>query len=306
MPPLLLALLLAAAPAAAADLTYEGRDIFPESIDGDSAGRVYTGSLAGVVYRTDPDGMVLRPWIRPDADNGLLALLGVVADEAHGTLWVCSSAFPLRRPPAVGPSALVAFDLATGALRRRYPLPGAGAACNDIAIAANGAAFATDTGQGRILTLAPGATSLSVFAEDKAMIGIDGIAFAGDGRLYTNNVRTNAMQRVERGVDGRVRFVPLALSQPVSGPDALRPAGGNRLVQAESGGSGRIALVTIAGDRATLRTLHEGGGGTPGVAVTPRGLYATVGKVEYLFDPAKKGLDPNPFTVRHIAQGLPR
>ncbi len=292
--------LACATPAAAQDVSIADRDVFPESLSADKAGRLYIGSIKGIVFRTAPDGDVAEPWIRPDAENGLLGLLGVLVDEASGSLWACSSPVPFRNPPALGDTALLAFDLASGKFKARYPFPGSGGACNDVAIAADGTAFATDTPNGRILTLAPGARALAVFAEDAAMKGIDGIAFAEDGTLYINNVITGAMQRVERDPAGAYKgLVQIKLPEPLKGPDGLRPIGGHRFLQAE-GGSGRITEVTIAGDVATIRVLREGLLSSPGVTPARGRAYATEGKITYFFDPALKGKDPNPFLVRAI------
>lgn len=297
---LTLALASAAIAARGGDVRIDGRDVYPESLDADRAGRLYIGSIQGIVYRTDPDGDVARAWITPSAANGLLSVLGVLVDARARMLWVCSSPMPLRVPPAVGASALVGFDLRTGALRARYPLPGARAACNDIAIDRDGALFVTDTPQGRILALRPGATALSLFAEEAGLKGVDGIAFAGDGKLYVNSVSANAMFRVERGAGGAFAgLAALALSQPVAGPDGLRPIGGSRFLQAE-GGSGKVTLVTIAGDRADIADIRTGLASSPGVAPARGRAYAVEGKISYLFDPKLKGQDPGPFAARAL------
>jgi len=288
-------LLLAAAPA---EVRIAGRDVYPESLDGDRAGRLYIGSIGGIVFRTAPNRDVAEPWIRPTAENGLLSILGVVVDKR--TLWVCSSPMPLRVPPSVGPSALVAFDLASGRFRARHPLPGPKAACNDIAVAKDGTLYVTDTQQARILTLAPGARDLAVWAEGPELRGADGIAFAGDGTLYVNSVTANTLLRVERKGDGSYAgTTALALSQPIAGPDGLRPIGGNRFLQAE-GTSGKITLVTVAGDRAEVRDLVTGLRSSPGVAPARGRAYAVEGKITYLFDPKLKGQDPGPFTARPL------
>ena len=276
-------------------------DVYPESLDADRAGRLYIGSIKGIVFRTAPNGDVATAWIRPTTANGLLSLLGVLVDEQSGTLWLCSSPMPLRVPPAAGVSALKAFNLRTGKLKASYPFPAPASACNDIAIARDRTVYVTDTPNGRILTLRPGATELAVFAQDPLLRGADGIAFAGDGRLYVNSVSTNAMFRIDRTADGAFAGVTkLALSQPVAGPDGLRPIGGNRFLQAE-GNSGKVTLVTIDGDRADISDLATGLASSPGVAPARGRVYAVEGKITYLFDPKLKGQDPGPFLARAIA-----
>jgi sugar lactone lactonase YvrE len=288
------------APAGPNDILIADKDVYPESISADKAGRIYSGSVKGIVYRTTPKGKVAEPWVRPDAQNGILSILGVLVDEPRKTLWLCSSPMPLRTPPAVGVSALVALDLATGGFKARYPFPAPASACNDIAIAPDGTVFVTDTPNGRILTLTQGAKALTLFGQDQRLKGVDGIAFAGDGTLYVNNVQTNQLLRIDRGAGGVFSGVTILTAlQPMAGPDGLRPIGGNRFLQAE-GGAGRVTVVTITGDQAKLRTIREGLQSSPSVTLARGRVYSGEGKISYLFDPKLKGKDPGPFLLRAI------
>ncbi|HWU02569.1 MAG TPA: hypothetical protein VN222_07530 [Novosphingobium sp.] len=306
LPGLLLATTLRAAPAQ--DITIQDTAVFPESMDIDPAGRLYVGSMKGVIYRALPGSAQATAWIRPDERNRLLWVLGIVADAPARTLWACTSPALFLDPPKTGEAALVAFDLESGALRARYPLPGEKAVCNDIAIVpagqrGAGTAFLTDTGTGAIYALAPGAQAPASFAQDKALVGVDGIAFGGDGALYVNNVRDNTMLRVDRGPDGAFAgLTRLALSRAVSGPDGLRPLGGNRFLQAEGPG-GRVAEVTIAGDTAQLRDIETSIAGSPAVTHAHGIMYTFSGKIDYLFNPALKGKDPGAFVIRAIPLG---
>ncbi len=300
LPSVAAALALAAPAGAASDVRIDDVHVHPESLSADRAGRLYIGSVKGIVFRTAPGGDIAEPWIRPDAENGLLSVLGVLVDEKARTLWVCSAPMPFRAPPAIGTSALLAFDLATGTMRARHALPAPASACNDIAIARDGTAYATDTPNGRIFTLKPGAKALTLFAEDAKLKGVDGIAFAGDGRLYVNNVQANTILRIDRKPDGTFAgLTGLALSQPVRGPDGLRPIGGDRFLQAE-GGAGKITLVTIAGDSATITDLRTGLDSSPGVTPARGRAYAIEGKIEYLVAPGFKGKEPGAFLARAI------
>jgi hypothetical protein len=298
--PIAAALALAGPVFAADDVLIDDVHVYPESLSTDRAGRLYIGSVKGVIFRTAPKGDLAEPWIRPDADNGILSLLGVLVDERAHTLWACSSPMPFRVPPAVGTSALLAFDLATGKIRARYEFPAPASACNDITIARDGTAYATDTPNGRIFVLKRGAKALALYAQDPALKGVDGIAFAGDGTLYVNNVQANTMLRIDRKPDGTFAgLTPLALSQPVKGPDGLRLLGGNRFLQAE-GGSGKVTLVTIAGDKATITDIRTGLDSSPGITPARGRAYAVEGKIQYLFAPGFKGKEPGAFMARAI------
>ncbi len=285
--------------AAPKDIPIRGAGIFPESITSDQAGNIYLGSGGGTIYRVPAGGQEAVPWIAPDATNGLQSLFGVLADDKGGLLWVCSNP-DFFAPPAANPrpSSLKAFRLSDGVLAASHDFPAGPAACNDIAVAADGTVFATETSGGRIFALKPGASGLELFAAGDNLVGVDGIAFADDGAMYINNVRANLVQRVRRKADGSYDgLTDLALSQAVDGPDGLRPIGGNRFLQAEGTG-GRVALVEVEGDRATVTTIKDGLGASAAVTRVGRIAYTMDGKIAYKFDPALKDKDPGPFTIQ--------
>ena len=203
-----------------------------------------------------------------------------------------------------GQSSLLAFDLDTGRLSGRYDFPaGAPAACNDIAIAADGAVWASETAGGRIFVLRPNANELALFASGQELVGIDGIAFAADGALYINNVRSNLFQRVERKADGSYAgLTDLSVPVALGGPDGLRSLGGNRFIQGE-GQSGRVALLEVRGDSVALTPLAEGLNGPVGVTVSGNTAYVVEGKIGYLIDPALRDQDPDPFVIRAFPMG---
>jgi sugar lactone lactonase YvrE len=281
-----------------ADIRINGSRVHPESITADAAGNIYVGSVPGTVYRALAGSRTAEPWIAPNAQNGLTSLFGVLADDDRDLLWACNNP-PFGGPPQPGgTSSLKAFDLATGAFSASYPFHGEGPfTCNDIAVASDGTTFATDTAGGRIFALAPRGKELTLFAADPELVGIDGIAFSGDGTMYINNVRANTVQRVNVS-GGQYRGVTtLALSEPVSGPDALRPISGNRFLQAEGSGN-RVTYVDIDGDRAIITPIRTGLDSSPGVTHVGRTGYATEGKIGYLFDPALRDQNPDPFIIR--------
>jgi sugar lactone lactonase YvrE len=290
--------LASTAAAAQSDIPINGSRVFPESITSDAAGNIYTSSNNGTIYRAVAGAASAEPWILPSPENGLTSLFGVLADDRRGLLWACNNP-PFGGPPQPGAkSSLKAFDLATGQLSASYDLPGDGPfACNDIAVDPAQTTFVTETAGGRIFALAPKANELTLFAADPALVGIDGIAFSEDGTMYINNVRQNSMQRVDRDGDAYAGLTTLTLSQPVSGPDGLRPVSGNRFLQAEGSGN-RVTYVDIEGDRATITPIRTGLESSPGVTRVGKIGYATEGKIGYLFDPALRDKDPDPFIIR--------
>jgi len=290
--------------AARGDILIDGKSVHPESVTSAKDGALYVGSINGTIYRAPPGGTTAEPFILPNAENGLRSTYGVLADDKDGRLWVCSVANSFARTPGPqAPSEVVAFELKTGRLIGRWPFPAPGGTCNDIAIAADGSAYATDTPGGRILRLARGGKALEVVTSNEQLKGIDGIAFAADGRMYINNVQKNQLWRVTlpRG-GGAAELKLLTADRKMEGPDGLRPIGGNRFLQAEGTG-GRITVVTIEGDDAHIQVLREGLQSSPGVTLIGHTVYAVEGKINYLFDAQLRGKDPGPFKA--IAIPLP-
>lgn len=287
------------------DILIDGKGVHPESVTSAPDGTVITGSITGTVYRAAPGETVARPFIVPDAQNGLRSVFGVLADAKAGRLWVCSvpNSFGPRvagaPPPA--PSEVVAFRLEDGRLIGRWPFPAPGGTCNDIAIAADGSAYASDTPGGRILRLPPNGNALEVVIADERLKGIDGLDFGADGALYWNNVQRNELWRTKLPAAGRpAQFTLLRVSEKMGGPDGLRHIGGNRFLQAE-GTSGRATLVTVAGDDARIQVLREGLNSSPGITRVGGTAYVVEGKIQYLFNPELRGQDPGPFKAIAIA-----
>ncbi len=117
------------------------KDLFPESITSLKDGTIILGSVPGGVYKIKPGETEAKPFVAREG-NGFTTVLGVFADEKANTLWVCNT----------GPGALKTFDLGTGKAKGSYPMP-TGAVCNDIAVAENGTAYASDTSGAKLFML---------------------------------------------------------------------------------------------------------------------------------------------------------
>jgi len=296
---------LAASAAGAAPIRIAGAGIYPESLTSSVDGTLYVGSLGGTIYRALPHRATAEPWIRRTAQNGLLSVFGVLADDRHRSLWVCTS--PARLPGGVpsGTPAVLVFDLRSGARTRYVPLPSTRSICDDIALASDGAAYVADIGTGAIWRLVPRAKAPTLFAHDAALAGIDGIAFAADGRLYVDSITHNRILRVERRADGTFAgLTALSTSAPLAGPDGLRPIDGNRFALAE-GRAGRIDEITVTGNSVTVRVLAYGLQSPAGVTYHRGTVYAADGKIGYLFDPRLRGRDPGTFYVHAIPTAQP-
>src|SRR3981081_3788676 len=184
-----------------------------------------------------------------------MTVLGVLADEKAGVLWVCASATGGRGgAPYVGETALKAFSLKDASFKASYMFPGNGL-CNDIAVAKDGTVYATDTTGARVLRLKKGASTLDVWAADPMLLGAaDGVALLADGAVYVNSVGQGTLLRIPVKAAGSAGpIVKLEPSQPLTSPDGMRSVGSRTMLLVE--GAGRLDEVTIAGDKATIKVL---------------------------------------------------
>ncbi len=238
-------------------ITLSDTAVSPENVTSSRDGAVYFGSMTkGTIYRALPGAAQAEPWILASS-TGLTRVLGVLADDRSNTLFVCQNAVDARGGvPATGTTALRTFDLKTGATKGTYPFPPNSRICNDIAVADDGTAYVSESYGGKVHRLKPGATALEMWASDEQMNVIDGLALLSDG-LYVNDFAKGALFRIPVKADGSAgALVPIQVSMPLGRPDGLRSVGARTLVQAEQ--AGRVAELTITGDRAEVRVLREG------------------------------------------------
>jgi sugar lactone lactonase YvrE len=283
------AVALAAAAEPASPVSVPDTRVFPESISVTSDGTLLiAGSEKGVIYKAAPGAATAQPWISREQAGFEGFLLGIYADERHGVFYVCSD--------VVGPprkAAFTAFDLKTGAKKATYAFPGGGL-CNDFITAADGTVYATDTELGRIIRLKPGAAEPEVWANDPAMVGIDGIAFAG-GKLYFNNVRKNLLQRIEINPDGASGAITtLQLSADINGPDGMRAGPGEVLLFTENR-TGKLTQAKVDGDKAALTVVKDGFGQLTGIGVLGGVAWVSESKFALRNDPNNK--DPGPWLI---------
>jgi hypothetical protein len=248
-------------------VTTSDTGVVAENLTSSRDGTVYFGSMAkGTIYRAAPGAAQAEPWILA-ATAGLTRVLGVLADDNTNTLWVCQNATDGRDgTPVRGQTALRSFDLTSGAAKGTYPLPPNGGMCNDIALSADGSAYVSESFRGRVHRLKRGATALEVWASDEQLNVIDGLAFLADGSLYVNNFATGRLFRIPVKPDGSAGpIAPIETSMPLVRPDGLRSTGPRTLLQAEQ--QGRVAELTINGDRAEVRVVQDGLTRASGVTV---------------------------------------
>ena len=226
----------------------------PESITVAPNGDLILGSAgSSKIYRIKKGADQAEVFIDVSAD-GAGTFLGVLADASSNTLWACQI-YP--SPPGSGPrSALRGFDLKTGVAKFRWELPGEKTLCNDFVVGPDKALYISDTLGAKIWRLKPGATAPEMFSDDRTLYGIDGITFIGE-TLYENNVIFNKLYRVPMDASGKAgKPVDIWLDKPVKGPDGMRAANGKLFLTENV--AGKIDMVTVSGDTATITVLQEG------------------------------------------------
>ena len=288
------------------EITFADGRIFPESLTSTKNGTLYFGSLGqDSVYRAAPTVSKATVWIQPKA-NGLQTVLGVFADEAGGTLWVCVSAAGGRGgAPVVGETAIKAFSLKDASFKASYAFPGNGL-CNDIAVAKDGTVYATDTTGARVLRLKKGARALDVWAADPMLLGAaDGVALLADGAVYVNSVGQGTLLRIPVKADGSAGpITKLETSRPLQSPDGMRSVGSKTMLLVE--GAGRLDEVTINGDKAEVKVLKEGLTGPTAVTLAGGIAYVSEARLNYRNDPKLRDLDPGPFRAVGVPYKAPR
>src|ERR1700689_2728064 len=243
--------------ASAAEILIVDAKSQPESLTIAPGGILIVGSASTpFVYRVRPGSTTAEKFVDASAEGDGTFFFGMLADAATNTLWTCQLTPVPGATPVKRHTALRGFDLSTGAQKLRWNLPGDNSTCNDFSIGPDKALYISDTANSKIYKLPPGAATAELFLEDRALYGIDGITFL-DGTLYVNNVFSNNLYRIPVDSAGKAgQPVDIWMDQPVKGPDGMRAANGKLLV-AENG-SGKISVITVNGDKASVTVIKEG------------------------------------------------
>lgn len=243
--------------ASAAEILIADAKSGPESLTVAPGGILIVGSASTpFVYKVRAGSTTAEKFIDASAEGPGTFFFGMLADASTKTLWTCQLTPVPGTTPAQRRSALRSFNLDTGAPKIRWDLPGDSNTCNDFAIGPDKALYIADTSSSRIYKLPAGASTAELFLEHRALYGIDGITFLS-GTLYVNNVFSNNLYRIPVDAAGKAGPpVDIWMDQPLKGPDGMRAANG-KLIVAENG-SGKISVLTVSGDKASVTVIKEG------------------------------------------------
>jgi len=162
------------------------------------------------------------------ADGPLWAVLGMTADVSRRRLWVATAAIPEMKnaaPDELGRTAILAYDLDSGELKQKHPLPQDGRkhVFGDLIVARSGAVYATDSGGGGLYALDPATGNFTLLTAPGELTSPQGLALARDRRtlyvadytqgLFRYDLDKRALKRMEvardicvYGIDGLYRF----------------------------------------------------------------------------------------------------
>jgi sugar lactone lactonase YvrE len=116
-------------------------------------------------------------------EDNLDCVLGLFLDAAHEQLYAVSTNGFLDEAQKQRRNTVVRYDLKNGLLVNRYDAPEANQ-LNDLAVAADGAIYATDSASGTLFRKMPAEKTLTPFGAKSALPGANGITLGADGSLY--------------------------------------------------------------------------------------------------------------------------
>ena len=254
--------------------------------DAKSGAYLFSTVAGRTIWKRTADGKVTE--FVPSGAHGLLAALGMAVDAANRLLWVVSAGLPQAeglKVPDRHKSALIAFDLDSGAWKKTLDAPPGDHAWNDVELAPDGSLFVTDSIGRALLRVRPD-NSMVTLLQGEAFLGSPGgLALSADGRsLYVadwnNGIGVFDLAAPDtRGV-ARWGWMRPPAGTNVLGVDGLRRVG-NRLIAIQNGASPpRIQSFELGADGRSLvaaetleRNVPEWDEPTLGVVVDGAFLY---------------------------------
>ena len=205
------------------------------------------------------EGGVASSFVAPGA-NGLFSAFGLAVDKPRGLLWVASTAGALTpdlAPGERGAAGVFAFDLETGAPKANALL-GADvkAVLGDIAVAADGTVYASDSANAAIWRLKPGATALERVFDDPRFVSPQGLAVTPDQRFLI--VADYAMGLFAIDPDaGKMITLSAPSAITLLGIDGIGFADDGTLIATQNGiAPERVVAITLDEDVTAVRRMR--------------------------------------------------
>ena len=231
------------------------KDLLTEGIAYDPETRAFFVSSVHKrkIVRRAADGTV-SDFVRPRQD-GVFGVLAIAVDARARRLYACSAGLPQmeayeKRFETLG--SVLAFDLATGGIVRRWDLPSDGGprAPGDLAIAESGDVYVTDGLGTGVYRIRRGQRRVEEIVAPGVFRSPQGLGFGPGGRLYVADYGVGLF-RVEKG--GKVRQIPGPRDLPLLGIDGLLVRG--RTMYATQNGIEPHRVVRLELDAAGERVV---------------------------------------------------
>lgn len=169
-------------PAAPVAFRLSDPKLIPEGIAYDVKGkRFFIGSIAQRKIVVSDEKGEARDFSQPSDD--LASIVGVTVDAARAQLCAVSTNGFFHEAKTNLRNEVVRYDLKTGKLLDRFSAPDA-EQLNDLAVAADGTLYATDSLGGSLFSRKKDEKTLTLLGEKGGLRGVNGIAFSDDGLLY--------------------------------------------------------------------------------------------------------------------------
>lgn len=256
----------------------EDARFIPEGIAYDAPSNMFfMGSIPQHrIVRIDAATQAVQAFAGPEAN--LDSILGLAVDTPRRILYAVSTSALATAGEASRRNAVVAFDIDTRRLMRRYDIPDA-QQLNDVTVAPGGRAFVTDSGSGAVYELpvkAPAAAR--IILQPGRLRGTNGIAASPDAkRLYVAHSTGLAVIDL---ASGEMQRVANDTRENIAGIDGLYEWQGQLVGVENATNPGRVVVITLSPDGMTAtrvqtllshhhNALYEP---TTGV-VTPNGFF---------------------------------
>ncbi|MFT3810127.1 MAG: tetratricopeptide repeat protein [Micropepsaceae bacterium] len=205
------------------------------------------------------EGGVARDFIAPGS-GGLFSVFGLAIDKSRGLIWAASTAgvlTPDLEPGALGAAGVFAFDLETGAPKASALLAAdVKAAIGDVAVAADGTVYASDSANAAIWRLKPGAKELERVFDDPRFVSPQGLAVSADQRFLL--VADYAMGLFAIDLQSaRMRTVSAPSAVTLLGIDGLSRADDGTLIATQNGiAPERVIALTLDPDAVRIARVR--------------------------------------------------
>ena len=266
------------------------KELIPEGIAWDAkTGDFFVGSLfRRKIVRVSADGHASD--FAATGTEGLQDVLGMKVDAERRLLWVCTAASP-RAGAAAGSSALFKYDLATDRLVKAYWVENKEGKhlLNDVALAAAGEVFVTDSDAATVWRLAPGGDALEIFVGPGTFLYPNGIALSPDEKhLYVADFK-HGLSLLDVATKAS-RPLPFSAGVSTAGIDGLYAIGGDLLAVQNGAGRDRIVRYRLDPTGESILRLEVLESRNPFFRTPTAGVFTSDGFV-YLANPNLEALD---------------